>query len=62
MAVSIVEKVLNGTNIYTDAYYNDTINLAKSIIVKNSTEALLYNDYMVAKYPGYTVDKIDKTT
>ena len=62
MAISIVEKVLNGANIYTNTYYNDTINLAKSIIVKNSIEALLYNDYIVSNYPKHTIDKVDKTT
>lgn len=58
----IVEEVLGDNTFYTQNYYIDTINLAKSIIVKNEYEARLYNDLLETIYPGYVVNKSDKTT
>ena len=63
MAVtSITEKILNNNNLYTEKYYTDTIRLTKSIVLVNSTEAQMYNDYIELKYPTHKVDYSDKTS
>jgi len=62
MAISITEKILGNNKILTDNYFTNTINLVKSIIVVNSTEADLYNEYLSVKYPTLSVDLSVKST
>lgn len=61
MSTPIIEKIL-GNNILANTYIKDTINLTKSINVKNDNEAKLYNDYIKLAYPTHVVDLSDKTT
>jgi hypothetical protein len=61
MSTPIIEKIL-GNNILANTYIKDTINLTKSINIKNDNEAKLYNDYIKLAYPSYVVDLSDKTT
>lgn len=61
MSTPIVEKVL-GNNILASGYIKDTINLTKSINVKNENEAKLYNEYIKLAYPSHTVDQSNKAT
>lgn len=61
MSTPIVEKIL-GNNILANNYIKDTINLTKSINVKNDNEAKSYNDYIKLAYPSHVIDEGDKTT
>lgn len=62
MTASITEKILSSNKFYTDRYLKDTINLTKSILFTNKTEAQLYNEYIAQTYKSHTVDETDKTT
>lgn len=62
MALSITEKILGNNKILTDTYLADTINLVKSVIVVNSNEANLYNEYLAIKYPTLAVDLANKAS
>ena len=61
MSTPIIEKIL-GNNILANTYIKDTINLTKSINIKNDNEAKLYNDYIKLAYPTHLIDLSDKTT
>lgn len=53
MSVPILTRVLGNNSFYLESYILDTVNLTKSIVVKNHQEAKLYNDYLSVLYPGY---------
>lgn len=55
MSVPILTRVLGNNSFYVESYILETINLTKSIVIKNHQEAKLYNDYLIAQYPGYNV-------
>lgn len=57
----IIENIL-GNNFLTRNYLKDTINLTKSIVIKNNKEARLVNDFIRLAYPSYSIDETDKTT
>lgn len=61
MSTPILEKIL-GNNILFNNYIKDTINLTKSINIKNNNEAKLYNEYIKLAYPTHIIDETDKTT
>lgn len=61
MTNNVIEKVLGDNAFYTSDYLQSTIQLAKSFIFKNSTEANRYNDYVKLKYPDYKVDNDPRT-
>lgn len=61
MSTPILEKIL-GNNISANNYIKDTINLTKSINVKNDNEAQSYNDYIKLVYTTHSIDLADKTT
>ena len=58
----VIDKVLGSPNFNFTQYVNDTITLSKSIVVKNNTEALLYNDFIRLYYPKDPINNHDKTT
>lgn len=58
----VVSSALGTDNIFFNLYINDTINLAKSIIIKNDQEAIVYNNYIKNYYPSVTIVETDKTT
>lgn len=62
MSISITERILSSNKFYTDKYLKDTINLTKSITLKNNKEATLYNEYIVNIYPSHFIDNSDKRT
>jgi len=62
MSISITEKILSSSKFYTDKYIKDTINLTKSIVIVNSKEASLYNEYIKLNYQSHSIDYNDKTT
>lgn len=49
-------------NGYLMAYYEDTITLAKTMVIKHEDIALLMNEGVVARNPGYVIDVNDPTT
>ena len=58
----IINSVLGTNNLLFNDYISKTINLAKSISVKNDIEATLYNNYLRNYYPNEFIDYYDKTT
>ncbi len=62
MSISITEKILSSNKFYTDKYLKDTLNLTKSILMTNSKEATLYNEYIENNYTQHSIDYTDKTT
>lgn len=59
---NIIEKILGNNNILTNNYIKDTINLTKSIVIKNDNEAIHYNKYINLKYSSHQIDITDKST
>lgn len=62
MATSITERILGNNKILTDNYYSANISLIKSIIVVNSVESSLYNEYINYKHKSHQIDLSDKST
>lgn len=62
MAISITEKILQSNRFYSDKYLKDTIDLTKSIVIVNSKEAELYNDYIELTHPSFIIDTGDRAT
>jgi len=62
MSISITERILSSNKFYTDKYLKDTLNLTKSILITNSKEATLYNEYIENNYTQHSIDYTDKTT
>lgn len=60
--MKLIDKTLSFTDIYTNNYILDNINLVKSIVIKNDNEAKLYNDYINYKHPNYSIDTTNKST
>jgi len=60
--MKIINKVFSFIDIYTNNYILDNINLIKSIVIKNDSEAKLYNDYINFKYSSHTINLTDKFT
>jgi len=58
---NIIFKIL-GNNILANNYIKDTINLTKSINIKNDIEAKYYNEYIKLAYPTHNVDLSDKAS
>lgn len=58
---NIIFKIL-GNNILASNYIQDTINLTKSINVKNDNEAKLYNELIKQIYPSHTIDLSNKSS
>lgn len=58
----IISSILGGNNLLFNEYITDTINLAKSITIKNDIEATLYNTYVSLYYPNVGINYYDKTT
>jgi len=58
---NLITKAL-GNNILAANYIQDTINLTKSINVKNSNEAKSYNELIKQVYPSHTVNLLDKSS
>lgn len=61
MSTPIVEKIL-GNNILANNYIRDTLNLTKSINIKNDNEAKSYNELIKQVYPTHNIDLADKTS
>lgn len=61
MGTSITERILGNNKLTTDNYYRDVIDLTKSIVLVNSREATLYNEYVKDTY-GVEANQTDKTT
>jgi hypothetical protein len=59
---SIITSALGTDNILFTQYIYDNISLTRSIIVKNNTEANLYNIYVKLNYPSKPIDTSDPTT
>lgn len=55
MSTSITEDILSSNRLYTDTYLKNTINLTKSIVIKNDKEARLYNQFIELNYPDHKV-------
>lgn len=62
MPISITADILSSNRLYTDNYLKNTINLTKSIVIKNDKEARLYNEYIGQVFPTHKVDTTDRTT
>lgn len=60
--MKLIDKTLSFTDIYTNNYILDNINLVKSIVIKNDNEAKLYNDYINYKHSNYSIDTTNKST
>ena len=57
MSTSITEDILSSNRLYTDTYLKNTINLTKSVVIKNDKEARLYNQFIELNYPNHKVDE-----
>lgn len=55
MATPVLTKVLGNNSFYTESYIKDSVNLIKSIVIKNHQEAKLYNEYLALQIPGYQI-------
>lgn len=64
MADSIYKDVLYNNRLQTEKYINDTINLTKSLVIKNDNEAILFNKLLLTVDPswGELIDFDDRTT
>lgn len=52
MSVSIIERILGFPDPYTTNYIDDTLLLIRSMTMKSSDEAILYNNYVEERYRG----------
>lgn len=58
---SLVEKIVGNNYFLLEIYFKNTINLVKSIIIKNDNEAKLYNEYLFNLY-NVTTDITDRSS
>jgi hypothetical protein len=56
MVQDIIENTLGFRDFLTKQYLLDTINLVKSIIIKNSNEAIKYNELVELRYPSHQIN------
>lgn len=47
---SVLERILEGNSLHTEVYFNDCIDLTKSIVLVNHPESKLYKDLLATKY------------
>lgn len=47
---SVLERILEGNSLHTEVYFNDCIDLTKSIVLVNHPESKLYKDLLLTKY------------